>query len=504
VGAAAWLWQRAVGSGPGNLALGLLCLWLAGRFYLYDRYSQRSLDGLPAGPAAAQPRLLKSQQGLVDELTRIVLSDGVDEAPRLIALRGGWGSGKSFLLQVFRRRLEADGDKGGKAVVVHVDVWRHSTERDLHLALFEALLSHPEVPPFPALLRYPVTLVPVLWLRYFSRVLQRGQIEVSGLKVALTLPVLLWQKSLEHAVAVTRRRGRRVVWILDEIDRCSPELAQGAVALARRALSLPGSIVILPFVPEQLRYKVFNPLRLSRPDLDSTLQALIFDYATGVDPSRPMMEALQMKKLLQGLPPVRRPGTLRRAGAAEDSSPPDAELLPGLEEVFAWRLACWFGEAGAGVRNRLAYLFEEKYLSMVLPIPKLGLEDAVEMVEVFPTLRPYFEQFLSRNGLHEDDRDALRRGLTAALRKYLDRPGTQDRRQPVPMIRHLEGELLLQLRDLAQAPAALVDQAPDGYDGRAYARTALATALILAFRRSWELVRKREGGRSLGKEDEHG
>jgi len=497
--AASWLWDRALHSGPGNLALGFLLLWLAGRFYLYGRYTGRALDGLPAGSAAAEPRLLSSQQGLVDELTRNVLSDGIDEAPRLIALKGGWGSGKSFLLQVFRRRLESGQKSAGKVVVVHVDIWRHSTERDLHLALFEALLSHPDVPPFPALFRYPMALIPVLLLRYFSRVFQQGQIEVSGLKVALTLPVLLWQQSLEHAVAVSRRRGRRVVWILDEIDRCSPELAQGAVALARRALSLPGCIVILPYVPEQLRYKVFNPLRLTRPDIDSTLQALIFDYATGVDPTLSPIQALHLEELLAATYPAG--GRTKGSGEGDGPETGRADLL---EKLFAWRLASWFGESGSGVRDRLAYLFEEKYLSMVLPIRKLGLEDAVEMVEIFPTLHPYFEQFLSRNGLEDVERAVLRAQLVAALRAYLARPGSQDQRQPAPMIRHLEGELILQLRDLAQAPEPLAQQAPEGFKGADYARTVLATALILAFRRSWELVRKRGAGRLASEEEEHG
>jgi hypothetical protein len=67
------------------------------------------------------------------------------------------------------------------------------------------------------------------------------------------------------------------VIVLDEIDRATPRVAQSAMTFALRSLDMPGVVVVLSYVDEIIRYKVFNPLVKSLPDLASTMEPVIFD-----------------------------------------------------------------------------------------------------------------------------------------------------------------------------------------------------------------------------------
>ncbi|MCX7015806.1 MAG: P-loop NTPase fold protein, partial [Candidatus Sumerlaeota bacterium] len=230
---------------------------------LLDRYGRVFVRNRKPGPEQWKP--LPGQKKVVDELETIVRECSSQDQPQTIALEGRWGAGKSTALDFLERSLTHPDEKttatdGGNPrrefVVVRLDVWRHASEPDLHLALFESLLPKLMVEPLSAFFRFPLLLSPVLVLRYMMRFLDRGQVEVSGFRAALTLPSMLWQRWLEHCVSQVRGRDKRtLVWILDEIDRCPAEMAQAAMTLTRRALNLPGCIVILPYVREQMLFK---------------------------------------------------------------------------------------------------------------------------------------------------------------------------------------------------------------------------------------------------------
>lgn len=526
---------------PLLLLITLASALVAARCYLYERYGQLSIDQR-AEAVGEYTTLLPGQLGLVETLEELVASRRTDTNPLLIALRGGWGSGKTFLLQSLARRLEdaghfrevvarvelsrepevagdgaaAEGDptaaeaaagrmpaaddrpEAKPPVVVYVDIWRHSTERDLHLELLESLLSHPQVPPGWACLRYPLTLLPVFVIRYVTGIFERGQIEMAGLRVALVLPSLLWQNALEHMAALLRKDGRTIVWILDEIDRCSSDMAQSAMTLARRALNLPGSVVVLPYVPEQLQYKVFNPLRVIRPDLDSTLNALVWEYALGsttgsieqvlFEEDHPSWKERWAPEAL-GLAAPAVSSFFAREPAAPGRER-QAEPAATLSRTFQWTLGRWLARTGRGRRRRLAYLFEEKYLAYKLPIPGLNADEVASMVRLFPSLSRLYQRFRAAAGLGGDP-DTLARleaEMARGIRLYAERTGLPP--TATPMIRHLEGELLAELLRLATHGARLRRQAPRNVSPETYLRTCLTAAVVFAYHRAMQHSRK--------------
>lgn len=500
---AGWPWLAALTAGDRQTrllllpAIAILMLWLAARCYLYARYRRMALAQWSNEGRVPEP--LGGQRRLIDQLVELLRRRSPDADGSLIVVRGEWGSGKSYLIRRLRHELdgqEASWPDGKPPVVVYIDIWRHSSEPDLHFALLEALLSHPAVPPGPAFFRYPMALLPVLLLRSVTRIFKDGQMHLGPFKLAVTLPTLIWQHILEQVVWRIRRRRRSVLWILDEIDRSSPAMAQAAVTLARRALNLPGCVVLLPYVQEQLRFKVFNPYAVSRPDIGSTLQAVMWEYALRVDPNLSLQKALLEGERLPD------PLGVYRAVESGDGKKASRESTDLLEQILAaepaatlerhlqWRLSTWLAGARRGVRERLSFLFEEKYLSLRLDVPPLTASEVAEMVQRFPHLEPLYRRFMTENGLDGSGEEAaetdrkIRAAIAGAIEAYHKRSRIDSRHRP--MIRHLEGDLFTQLSGLGPVGAVPGSQEPAA--AATYAQVVLVTAVLLAYRRSLEQI----------------
>ncbi|MGM0576960.1 MAG: P-loop NTPase fold protein [Myxococcota bacterium] len=288
------------------LGAGLPLLWAAGLgwmgtklVFLY-RFSRRAWVEYPEHFDVDRRdgiELMESQQAFLEGLERLVEEDG-RSANGIIAINGTWGGGKSFLLKRFVRRVErlvspprkdeASAETGDEEAprqdplhVVWVNVWRHQTDPHLQYAIYTKLLAHPRILfGRPGWRRYPLSLLGAeLWMtlgHYFRRI--RLSFQQSALDLHLAVP-LHWQARLERAI------GRnRAVFVLDEIDRATPAIAQAALTLARRSLDLPGVTVLLPYVPDQITAKAFSPLAPAySPDLGSTMEAMLFRDALARD-----------------------------------------------------------------------------------------------------------------------------------------------------------------------------------------------------------------------------
>lgn len=159
-----------------------------------------------------------------------------------------------------------------------VDVWKWEAESDLHLAIFEELLSHPYYLLRFGWLHYPLSVLIGRDLRDVVMKFSLRSKSGSGLEVPVRLPRLAWQRQYERLVARQVAKGRRTVIVLDEIDRATTHMAQVAVTLTRRSLDQAGVAVVLSYVDGLMRYKAFNPLlREVLPDLGSTMEAVIFE-----------------------------------------------------------------------------------------------------------------------------------------------------------------------------------------------------------------------------------
>src|SRR5262245_3629165 len=234
-------------------------------------------------------QLLPSQKTNLCALSEAIQAPSLDLPGQVVQLVGRWGEGKSFLLlhlPAFLSKLASEPGYCGAApsataahdaAFVTADVWKHETEPDLHLALFEELLSHPYYLLRFGWLRYPVLLLFGRYVRDTVMKFSLSRKDIGAVEVPLRLPRLGWQRSLERLVYHQRRNGRRTVIVLDEIDRATAVMAQAALTLIRRSLDLAGVTVVVSYVDELIRYKAFNPMCATLPDLGSTMEAILYD-----------------------------------------------------------------------------------------------------------------------------------------------------------------------------------------------------------------------------------
>ncbi len=452
----------------GRVRIGLVpaLVVLVGKMILLHRYAAMACSRVRR-PRSELGRLLETQRRDLEAVVdRIRVGRGpqdLDEG-RVVQLQGRWGDGKSFIV----RRLEAALRPAPRPshrprpirqrapAVVHIDVWKYETEPDLHLAIFEEVLAAPCNLAALGWLTYPLTVLPS---RYLSTLLVKLSASKGGVavEVPVRLPRLAWPRPLERVVARQRRRRRQTVIILDEVDRSSPSVAQAAVTMVRRSLDLPGVAVVLVYVDELMRYKVFNPLvRPVLPDLGSTMEAVIyeraFDHQGALDPPPLGMQADDPSGVsrwwpagpevdVSGIPPA----ATHLHYEAPPGRPSEVQLSPWLQRGFAG--------ASEPLRRQLQARMAEKFLgSSPVQVTELEANDIVDMIERFDTLRDLAVK-VGGGAYDSDKRDAI-------LSTLRQNSGAGVRVAPV---RALEGELVKILlsiidtlgRDFAGTPELL-------------------------------------------------
>lgn len=240
-----------------------------------------------------------TQRKVVDEMMRLAgleqpagrgaISpvEPVDRGPngaRIIALVGPWGAGKTIICE----SLSIKAFNSGRAVPVHVNVWSMQHAPSIERAILFRLLTTYEV------LRYCWWSVPAipLFLASSGRAVLAGLNAVArviGAALGLGLgrgggeapakplriesrPVLL---NLTQAM---QSRGKSLFIVLDDLDRCAPRYAQEVTTLLRRLWDMPGLTIVVPYVSEQLHFKVFDPTNTVLADLSSSAEAYLWDY----------------------------------------------------------------------------------------------------------------------------------------------------------------------------------------------------------------------------------
>ncbi len=71
--------------------------------------------------------------------------------------------------------------------------------------------------------------------------------------------------------------------IIDDIDRCSHRVAQEFTTLLRRFADVPGLIIVVPYVHQQIHYKVFDPVMTVLPDLAASAEAHLWERHASSD-----------------------------------------------------------------------------------------------------------------------------------------------------------------------------------------------------------------------------
>jgi hypothetical protein len=150
-----------------------------------------------------------------------------------------------------------------------------------------------------------------------------GDVEVAHALDNANAPPVVWSWLLRRLVRGVRGAGaNRLILVIDDVDRCSPPVAQRFMTLSRRLLDIPYVTVVLPYVEDQLRAKVFDPFRVVLPDLAGTTEAML-QYEI-----RATEEWDKLSSTLDPLPPARLAPWLTPQGAAPAPSSTPATQSP--------------------------------------------------------------------------------------------------------------------------------------------------------------------------------
>ncbi|MGH8906866.1 MAG: P-loop NTPase fold protein [Egibacteraceae bacterium] len=436
-----------------RVALGVGAALLIGKLLLLHRFAACHRAKPRHDDRSEIERLLPFQRTCLTRLQSAILSLRPEDEAQVIQFTGEVGDGKSFMLDRLGRFL--DHEHPSRTAVVQVDAWGQQSEPDLYLAMVEEILSHWRY-WFPyGWLRYPLPMCLLRAAKDARFGVSAGGGATTKLEFPLQPPRPTWQHSLERLTARVRKLEWRTVLVLDEVDRAAPRVAQEAMTLTRRSLDLPGVVVVLSYVDEQVRFKVFNPLRVGLEDLDSTMLALIYE---------------QWPELAE---PDQLDGRLAEPPQDSDASAhcygPPAQLNDSLRRAYA--------KVPPEARPSLQSRFAERYLSTrPMLIPRLESRDVAEMVWKFPQLLALVEA-LTDSSL-EQIKNQLEEAVLQALAAWRDQP-LHDYR--VGSVRRMEGELFRRLSALQQpgAPlrsvgfiAAVVVTAYDAAGVRAFGRAA--------------------------------
>jgi hypothetical protein len=338
-----------------------------------------------------------------------------------------------------------------ETVLVRINVWREESQADLHYEIVKTILGQ------PVLLRrylasYPKALAFAPMLHLVSRLLPDGMtvglhFQKAAVDTRFSVP-LRWQCALERAAEAWCRHGMRIVVVMDEVDRAESPIAQAAITLCRRGLELPGVTVILPYVDEQIRHKVFNPLLAYSPDLLSSMHAAIANYTEPATPValedfvsetdvarfvRSAREGSGGEEAKNG-----KPKTSRQE--ADDRAGPRAQ---GMSAVLREKLhlALTAKYLGTSVLSRwsLYRTFRDKYLGYSLDLPQFGPDDFPPMLVQFPSLARFRQPGGPLAGIGSDE--DFRKRITKAIRGLI----ANQRLRGSPAIRALEGYVVSEL-----------------------------------------------------------
>jgi hypothetical protein len=453
-------------------AAALLTILFA-KFLLLHRHAV----GAYARERAAPPSylLLPTQQEDLDELRSLITDVNYD---RVLPIQGRQGEGKSFLIRELER--EWDGRRGTPVVVI-VDVWQQQKEADLQAAILEALLSHRAYMARLTWLRVPAIFLLERWIAALREA--RSNLELglrnskANFELRFDVPGIQWQRHLERITAHRGRLPGGAVVVLDELDRATPAVTQAALTLARRSVGIPGVTAVIPYVRAQIRYKVFNPLQTVLPDLESSMDAVLYDDRFGrrqdddPDSTRPdtilaFWDDLRRKFWMdqqgrdwsasaenaEDQPTARESSQERRANSpSRDRQDPSVVLTAGFlgkppagDNALAMALRFGvFADAQEPHRERLQRLFEEKYLSAAgITVRPPGPRDLAAMVTThFPALARMVCKLLSRSWSRAKPKpqalDAVAPAVQRGLENWLESKPTLVR----PPIRALLGVL---------------------------------------------------------------
>ena len=193
------------------------------------------------------------RQAFVRELCRRVMAQ---EEAAVVAITGGFGSGKSVVLQMCAAVLGADG-----ATVKEFNAWQQGYTRDPLIDLVSAL-SKEQSEVWKRVAEIALRLASPA-VSSLTGGLVRLDSVVDGQKAPESDPFAGWAATDQQvsdfkdalADVVKDIRGRFVV-LIDELDRCVPGYAMDLLNVARHLFDIPGVVIVLGVNRSELEHRV--------------------------------------------------------------------------------------------------------------------------------------------------------------------------------------------------------------------------------------------------------
>lgn len=226
-------------------------------------------------------KLIPSQERALDDLCVATADPPKDETVH-VTLEGGWGVGKSRVLDALRKTSEASASSDTPADAVrtlHVDVnaWRIVDPLKVEQAIVESVFGSWQVLRHGGWRLRPLWGWFGLWISRVQLVAKSGasQVTLDGLPTPVPLNDA---DRLRRLARVVRRSGARVLVVVDEVDRCEPIIAQSVLSVLIRSVIQPGIGALVVRVPAQMSDKVRNPVRWGLPDVSASNLAHVYHW----------------------------------------------------------------------------------------------------------------------------------------------------------------------------------------------------------------------------------
>ncbi len=368
---------------------------------LTHRYWLETLDALHSRDSDDGREPLPFQRDVLDTLAARI--DARRREGRTVGLHGVWGSGKSTIVAMLPRALRQRFGPD-RYRVVSWSAWTHQEDKDLEYSLFRALAMD------PAVVRNAWHVIPwyrlVTWSAWSA---VRTTVDVKLMKLEVETPRLQWTRHLCNVLACLEKVGVTPVLVIDELDRAHPEAVQTILSLTQRFLARPNLVTVLPYVPEQIRFKAFNPSQAKIPDLRSTMLAAfwqrrrrLYNHTDDLAPPSVGRDAAPSEPSGEQAPDMGAGDKPSPDGAGRTSSAGREGLhLHGLKSTRQFEMmlslrAIQLDDDGIG--DRLLAQLEQKYYPEPVRIPFPGGADIAALLGPGTTLG---ELFRDRFGLGE-------------------------------------------------------------------------------------------------------
>ncbi len=391
-------WRAAAGGSAAPACAWALALWAL--LYVGPRlgyWTYRQAVETTRAPTEPNWSPLPSQARVLEDLERFVCAPSVRQSGVLVSLGGPAGSGKTTVALMLRGRLRhraEQADRPVRPIFILFDAWQHQAATSMEGAIYRAIANNCDVLSSGGWFWRPFYVLAIWNLIQNTRLsIRLGQLD-ARVETDPHPPPVIWRQHLERLCRrlTERRRPCHIVLLLDEVDRCEARAAQVVLTLARRLLAVSGLAVVLPYVEEQLRFKVFNPLAAELPDIGSFMHAILWDevwkddHATGASFMRERIRALSETPVAGPRPPE---GTGRCAAD--------------VGEALGRLLGGWHFARSKWERDISTRAFEDKYLSCIsLHIKPLMAQDVMQIIREHARVKTALEAYnLDDAGLNE-------------------------------------------------------------------------------------------------------